>query len=124
MASKVLRLNSRVPANWTAALHQDGFDAQRPRRSVASRSSSPAASVKNTEPAKKTTPSAPAPTSWTKPGNGPMKKHAEPIAKPIAIQRSQTTPVDWPRGDGQRVADHAPRRYAAAGGTRRIIPRG
>jgi hypothetical protein len=48
--------------------------------------------VKKTEPAKNTTPSAPAPTSWTKPGKGPMKKHADPTANPAAIQRSHTAP--------------------------------
>jgi hypothetical protein len=40
------------------------------------------------EPAKKTTPSAPDPTSCTNPGNGPMKKQADPMAKPAAIHRS------------------------------------
>jgi hypothetical protein len=70
MASNVSTLKSRVPTNWIAALHQEGPEAQRPKRSVPSRSSRPAASVKNTEPAKNTTPSAPAPTSWTKPGKG------------------------------------------------------
>jgi hypothetical protein len=39
--------------------------------------------------AKKTRPSAPGPTSCTNPGNGPIKKHADPTAKPPAIQRSQ-----------------------------------
>ena len=83
----MLRLNSKVPANCTAALHQDGSVAQRPKRRVDSLSSSSAASVKNTEPAKNTTPSAPAPTSWTNPGNGPTKKQAAPTANPMAIQR-------------------------------------
>jgi hypothetical protein len=50
--------------------------------------------VKNTEPAKKTTPSAPAPTSCTNPGNGPMKKQADPTANATAIERSQATRVD------------------------------
>jgi len=98
-------LNSKVPTNWIAALHQDGSAPQRlPRLSVASRTSRPAASVKKIEPAKKTTPSAPGPTSCTKPGNGPMKKQADPTAKPAAIQRSQTalangrcaTVSEWP----------------------------
>lgn len=89
MASSVLMLNRRVPTNWTAALHHEGSAAHRPSLNVESRSSSSAASVKNTEPAKNTAPSAPAPTSWTNPGKGPMKKQAEPTAKPIAIQQSQ-----------------------------------
>jgi hypothetical protein len=31
---------------------------------------------------KKTQASAGAPTNWTKPGNGPTKKHTDPTAKP------------------------------------------
>lgn len=88
MASKVLTLKWRVPTNCTAALHHEASANRRSSLSVVSRSSKPAASVKNTEPAKNTTPSAPWPTSWTTPGKGPMKKQAEPIAKPAAIQRS------------------------------------
>ncbi len=49
--------------------------------------------VKKIEPAKKTTASAPTPTSSTNPGNGPMKKQSEPTAKPTAIARSQATRV-------------------------------
>jgi hypothetical protein len=63
MARNVLTLNSRVPTNWTAALHHEGSAAHRPSLNVDSRTSSSAASVKNTEPAKNTAPSAPAPTS-------------------------------------------------------------
>ena len=94
MASNVLALNSSVPTHWIEALHQDGSSPKRrPRATVASRSSSVAASVKKIEPAKKTTASAPTPTSSTKPGKGPMKKHSEPTAKPSAIARSQATLV-------------------------------
>ena len=60
--------------------------------------------MKKIEPAKKTTPSAPGPTNWTNPGNGPMKKHRDPTANPAAIQRSQAalsiarcaTASEWP----------------------------
>jgi hypothetical protein len=45
-----------------------------------------AADVKKTEPAKKTAASTSEPTSSTKPGNGPTRKHAEPIAKSTPIQ--------------------------------------
>ena len=61
--------------------------------------------MKKIEPAKKTTPSAPGPTSCTNPGNGPMKKHADPMAKPTAIQRSQAVLAKRPVRDGQRMAD-------------------
>ena len=95
IAANVLRLKKRVPANCTAALHHDASAAHRPSRTVDSRSSSPAARVKQTEPAKNTTPSAPAPTSCTNPGKGPTRKQAEPTAKPMAIQRSQATRAAW-----------------------------
>jgi hypothetical protein len=41
--------------------------------------------VKKIEPTKKTIPSAPEPTSCSKPGKGPMRKHAEPIANRTPI---------------------------------------
>jgi hypothetical protein len=46
-----------------------------------------AAEVKNSEPAKNTAASAAAPTSWTKPGNGPTAKHAEPTMNSTALHR-------------------------------------
>ena len=87
-----------------AALHHDGSAGQRPIRTVASRSSSPAANVKKSEPPKNTHASAAEPTSWVKPGKGPMKKHVEPIAKAIAMVRSHSARVsargakasEWP----------------------------
>jgi hypothetical protein len=91
IALNVLTLKSTVPTNWIAALHHDAPANRRWARSVPSRSSAAAAEVKKIEPAKKTAASVPSPTSWTKPGNGPTKKHTEPIAKPAAIQRSQST---------------------------------
>ena len=90
-----------------AALHHEGSRPQRrPRLRVPSRSSRAAASVKNTEPAKKTTPSAPAPTSWTKPGKGPMKKQADPAANPTAI-RSQA--AAWPAAGRRPARDRSSR---------------
>jgi len=91
MAWNVLALKNSVPMNWMAALHHDASLKRRCCRSVPSRSSSAAATVKNTEPTKNTMLSAPWPTSWTNPGNGPMRKQADPIAKPAAIQPSQST---------------------------------
>ena len=41
--------------------------------------------VKKIEPTKNTSASATAPTSSTKPGNGPTKKHVEPTAKSTPI---------------------------------------
>src|SRR5829696_2785863 len=94
LASKVLTLKSSVPRNWAKALHQEGSLPQRcPRLTVPSRSSRPAATVKKTEPVKKTAPSAPAPTSSMNPGNGPTTKHADPIAKPAEIARSHALRV-------------------------------
>ena len=46
--------------------------------------------MKKSEPMKKTHASARAPTSWTKPGKGPTKKHSDPMAKPAATHRSDT----------------------------------
>src|SRR5215208_5686626 len=109
MASKVLRLNSRVPTNWVAALHQDGSAPhRRPRLSVASLSSRPAASVKKIEPAKKTTPSAPGPTRSTNPGNGPTKKHTDPAAKPTGSSDPtwREQPGGAPEGARDRSRSH------------------
>src|SRR5215211_9087417 len=78
-----------------AALHHDAsLPHRRPRLTVPSRNSRPAASVKKIEPAKKTALSAPGPTSCAKPGNGPMKKHA---ARPRIRRRSSAPrPAGWP----------------------------
>jgi len=46
---------------------------------------SAAADVKKIEPTKKTIPSSPEPTSCSNPGNGPTKKHVEPIANSTPI---------------------------------------
>ena len=105
IASKVSRLNSSVPANWIAALHQDGSSprSETPRRRVAWRSSS--ARGEGEEAAsrrRRSTASAPPPTSCTTPGNGPMKKHSEPTAKPAAIGRSQ--PASAPGPDARSSA--------------------
>ena len=86
--SPVLRLKNRVPANWIAADHQVASRVGRSR--VACSSSRPPAAVKKSEPMKKTQASARAPTSWTKPGNGPTRKQTEPIPKPAATQASDT----------------------------------
>ena len=60
-----------------------------PRLRVASRSSRPAARVKKIGAREEDNTVGPGPTSCTKPGNGPMKKQADPTAKPAAIKRSQ-----------------------------------
>src|SRR5262249_44654238 len=76
-ASKVLMLKKIVPATWTAEAHQSS-----PRQASAVVSSCRvAAEVKKIEPTKNTSPSTREPTSSTKPGNGPTRKHVEPIAK-------------------------------------------
>src|SRR5512132_1957655 len=63
-----------------------------PRRSagpgsalIVSNHGSAAADVKKIEPTKKTIPSAPEPTSCSKPGNGPTNKHVEPTANRTPI---------------------------------------
>ena len=56
MPENVLRLKSRVPTNWIAALHHEGSDPHLlPRLSVACRNARPAASVKKIKPTKKVT---------------------------------------------------------------------
>ena len=103
IASYVSTLNRSVPIHCTAALHQVASAPNRaPRRSVACRSSIEAANVKRIEPTKKITASAPAPTSSTTPGNGPMTKHTEPSANPAAIARSQPASASGPRA--RRIA--------------------
>jgi hypothetical protein len=76
----VLTLKNSVPANWTT-------HAQRSRPPPLCNIWTSAAEVKKIEPAKKTAASASEPTSSTKPGSGPTRKHAEPIAKRTPIQR-------------------------------------
>ncbi len=97
VASNVSTLNHRVPTNWIAALHHAPSRPKRaPRRSVAWRSSSAAASVKKIDPRKKRTASGPEPMSWTTPGNGPMRKQTEPIPNPAAIGRSHPASAPGP----------------------------
>jgi hypothetical protein len=49
---------------------------------------SAAADVKKTDPTKKTSASVPDPTSSTKPGNGPIRKQSDPIAKRTPIHHA------------------------------------
>ena len=93
-AWNVLRLKNSVPASWITVAHQSmrrGSNAstRSRRRSTLtdSRYCSAAADVKNSEPAKNTAASAPAPTRCTKPGNGPTTKHAEPTANSTPIHQ-------------------------------------
>src|SRR6476659_391333 len=79
-AWNVLTLKNSVPANWTTHDHRS-----RPPPLCSIWSS--AADVKKTEPAKKTAASTSEPTSSTKPGSGPTRKHAEPIANSTPIHR-------------------------------------
>ena len=60
-----------------------------------------AAEVKNSEPAKNTAASAPAPTSCTKPGNGPIAKQAEPMMNSTAIHHDKRPGAHQP-GCGAR----------------------
>ena len=71
---------------------------------AASRYWSSAAEVKKSEPTKKTTPSADDPTRSMKPGNGPTKKQAEPIANRTPIHHEAS------RGAHRREARLAPAR--------------
>src|SRR4051812_24397364 len=95
-ARPVLRLKNSVPANWMIPAHQF----LRSDRGVVSAWSA-AALVKNSDPAKNTAASATAPTSCTKPGNGPTTKQAEPIAnsRPIHLV-SDTGGLSHVRRDG------------------------
>ena len=102
-------MKNSVPANWIAALHQPASLVRGPgTRLDVCQSSVPAAAVKKIEPTKKTAASAPSPTSWAKPGNGPTKKQSDPIAKPIG---DPPVPDDrhrmrMPAVAGEPVADH------------------
>src|SRR5262245_63236726 len=124
IARKVLTLNAMVPANWTTTAHQSMRPGSketsrkgRPPWPPGARSAlkvsthwSPAAVVKKIDPTKKTAPSAAEPTSSTKPGIGPTRKQAEPIANstPIhheALRGAHQTP-SWrsrPRSEERRV---------------------
>jgi hypothetical protein len=84
----VVTLKNSVPADWTIAAHQAARPPSWERRSgQASQLCSAPPSVNRIEPTKNVTPSAEAPTSCTYPGNGPIRKHADPRAKKSAIQR-------------------------------------
>ena len=74
-----------------------------------SRYCSAAAEVKKSEPAKNTAASAPAPTSCTKPGNGPIAKQAEPID-----EQHRDPPRGAPRRPPARAAGPREQRRALA----------
>ena len=92
------RLKSSVPTSWIPLAHQSirwGSNARSRNRSrrasgpgsalIVSSHWSAAAEVKKIEPTKKTSPSAPEPTSSTNPGNGPRKKQVDPMANRTPI---------------------------------------
>ena len=62
--------------------------------------------MKKSEPMKKTHASARAPTSWTKPGKGPTKKHSDPTAKPARDPPLRHRVERVPGRVDQGVADH------------------
>src|SRR5262245_56403278 len=77
-------LKNTVPTSWTPDAHQSSCrGSNRPLCT----NWSVAADVKKIEPTKKTIPSISDPTSSTSPGNGPTRKHVEPIAKRIPIHQ-------------------------------------
>src|SRR6476661_1787796 len=79
-AWNVLRLKNSVPASCTTHAH-------RSRPPPLCNVWSSAADVKKSEPAKKTAASTSEPTSSTKPGSGPTRKQAEPMANSAPIHR-------------------------------------
>src|SRR6185312_8259823 len=79
-AWNVLTLKNSVPTSCTRHAHRS-----RPPPLCSVWSS--AADVKKSEPAKKTAASTSEPTSSTKPGNGPTRKQAEPMANSTPIHR-------------------------------------
>jgi hypothetical protein len=83
-ASKVETLKNTVPASWIALLHQSS---RRGPNRPPSTYCNAAADVKKSEPTKKTTPSISEPTSSTSPGNGPTRKHVEPMANRTPIHQ-------------------------------------
>ena len=122
MASYVSTLNSSVPANWIAALHHDASAPQRtPRRSVAWRSSSPAAKVKKSEPDEEDHRVGADADELDDAGEradeeaGRADGEARRDRAVPAGERGRTG------GSQQGVADHLERRYGARGGPR--IPR-
>src|SRR5262245_59643496 len=81
-------LKKSVPADWTSADHHAALPPSGVWRwGHANQLCRNPPAVKSTEPAKNVTPSADSPTSWTYPGNGPMRKQVAPRAKQSAIQR-------------------------------------
>ena len=107
MASYVSTLKSSVPANWIAALHHEASAPQRtPRRSVAWRSSSPAANVKKSEPTKKITASAPTPDELDDAGERADEEAGRADGE---ARRDRAVPAGERGGTGgsqQGVADH------------------
>ena len=119
-------LKNTVPASWTVVAHQSmrrGSKASTrsrlrspwragPRSALTvSRYCSAAAAVKKSEPAKNTAASAPAPTSATKPGNGPTAKQAEPTANSTPIHHEARRGAHHPDPPG-RESSEAPLRCA------------
>src|SRR5690348_3674230 len=71
--------------------------------------------VKKIEPTKKVTPTAVAPTNCAYPGNGPTRKHADPIANSRAIHRSRLTAMRlYPCATAASTAAAGPVASAAA----------
>jgi hypothetical protein len=83
-------LKKSVPADWTTAARHAARPPPGRRRAgrLSDVCTSPPA-VKRIEPMKKVTASASAPTSSAYPGNGPIRKHADPAPKSSPIQRSR-----------------------------------
>ena len=92
------RLNNTVPTSCKPLLHQSMRCGSKVTiRNLRERASGPssalivsshcsvAAEVKKIDPTKNTMPSTPEPTSCTKPGNGPIRKQADPKAKSTPI---------------------------------------
>src|SRR4051794_36978431 len=82
-------LKNRVPADCVIAAHQAARPAGRVCRSAAdSQVCTAPPAVNSSEPTKKVTASTVEPTRSTYPGNGPMRKHAEPSPNAQAMRRS------------------------------------
>src|SRR3954452_15278031 len=95
MAWNVEMLKNSVPADWMIAAHQAARPAGPSRRSVAdSQVCSAPPAVKKSDPTKNVTAVTVAPTRLSYPGNGPIRKHAEPTANAHAIRRSRDARPD------------------------------
>src|SRR6478609_10551245 len=89
-ARNVVTLKKSVPSDWmTAAHHADRPGPGSDRRRAAVQVCSPPPTVKSTEPTKKVAASATGPTRLRYPGNGPIRKQAEPAANAHAMARSR-----------------------------------